>query len=60
MKPITRRIAFLFALAAFVVGTAAQAGPTAKVIAWKTDFQKALATAGKQGKPIFIDFYSEG
>ena len=60
MKPMARRLAFPLVLAAFVIGTAAQAGPKAKVIAWKTDFKKAMAAAAKEKKPIFIDFYSEG
>ena len=60
MKPTVRRIASLVALAAFVLGTAAQAGPGPKVIAWKTDFKKAMAEAAKLKKPVFIDFYSAG
>jgi hypothetical protein len=59
MKPMVRRIAFLVTLAAFALGTAAQAGPKPKAIAWKTDYKKALAIAKKQNKPLFIDFYTE-
>jgi hypothetical protein len=60
MKPTVRRFAFLAALAAFALATAAQAGPGPKVIAWKTDYKKALAAAKQQKKPVFIDFYSQG
>jgi hypothetical protein len=59
MKPTIRRIAFLVVLAAFALGTAANAGPKPKAIAWQTDYNKALAAAKKQKKPIFIDFYTE-
>jgi hypothetical protein len=56
---MARRLAFLVTLAAFVIATAAQAGPKPKVIVWKTDYKKALALAKKQKKPIFVDFYTE-
>ena len=60
MKPMVRRFAFLVALAAFGFGTAAQAGPGPKAIAWQTSYNKAVAVAKKQKKPLFIDFYTPG
>jgi thiol:disulfide interchange protein len=42
--------------AVLAVGCAKQAAPT---IAWNTSYDTALADAGKTGRPILLDFYTD-
>jgi len=55
-KRATAFMAGVLAVAALSI--AAQAAP--KKIAWQENYAKATAMDKKQGKPIFIDFYTEG
>ena len=48
------------ALAVVLVGACAKTTPKQEVgIAWKTTFDTALADAGKSGRPILLDFYTD-
>ena len=48
-------------LAVVLVGACAKTTPKHEEvgIAWKTTFDTALADAGKTGRPILLDFYTD-
>jgi len=48
--------AFAMALA---VGCAQQKHEEARSVAWNTSYDAALADAGKSGRPILLDFYTD-
>jgi len=45
--------------AVLAVGCAQQKHEAAQSIAWKTSYDAALADAGKSGRPILLDFYTD-
>jgi thiol:disulfide interchange protein len=47
------------ALAVVLVGACAKAPRQEAGIAWKTTFDNAVADAGKSGRPILLDFYTD-
>jgi thiol:disulfide interchange protein len=47
------------ALAVVLVGACAKAPRQEVGIAWKTTFDTAVADAGKNGRPILLDFYTD-
>ena len=47
------------ALALVSGGCATAKKETAKGIAWSTAYDAALADAGKNGRPILLDFYTD-
>ena len=47
------------ALAVVLVGACAKAPRQEAGIAWKTTFDTTVADAGKNGRPILLDFYTD-
>jgi thiol:disulfide interchange protein len=44
---------------ALAVGCASQKRETARAVTWNTAYDAALADAGKNGRPILLDFYTD-